>query len=64
MQGSERPDLSFREDVEDAEQAATTKSEQRFFRYVRAMMEMKLQECSRSLLPAGRSCGVVSRRHL
>ena len=34
------------------------------FRYVRAMMEMKLQECSRSLLPAGRSCGVVLRRHL
>ena len=25
-------------------------------------MELILQECSRSLWPAGRSCGVVSRR--
>ena len=30
------------------------------FRYVRTMMEVMLQEC----WPAGRSCGVVSRRYI
>ena len=37
-----------------------------FSRYVRAMamMEVILQQCSRSLLLAGHSCGVASRRQV